>query len=630
MKKTFKQLHNQSKMNNLLYSLLLIIIPLSSGYIRAQENKETLMKGIAYRQLEGEGKECTDIDKLNVSWYYNWTPAPNCPSGTGIEFIPMIWSEKYLFDENYKKYLLPLIGSDYPALLGYNEPNWDGQAEMSVKTALRYWPMLEKTGLRLGSPATTGRSGLDWTIEFMKGVKEKGYRLDFLALHWYGNCSCTDYLKDFLDYYDAWGMPMWLTEWSCYKQDMKTNTDFLKKAIPLLNSYENMERYAWYSNRTTSESYRGAALFDSTGTATPTGEIYLDYPAIHEKKAEPAAIPDIELEIVDFHEDPVLSKNNPGTEDIRHGFEGGRVIKHRGVYHLFTSEQSGDPKWVKMRLGHWKSSDGINWERVSTLMESSGDYTGEDPRAAIWSPMPVFNDEDSTWYMTYVAYMCKPDTREQFLNNFDGRIWQAKSKIRGYDGLGGPYEDIGIIMEPGALADDWEGLQGTDSFFPFRSGNKWLAFMGSAKTEKLPITFWGNGLALAPALTGPWIRLSARNPVDFGVNFTENPIVTRLDDGLFIAIMDSHGEGFGYSVSPDGIYWSKLKTLNVTDKMTSWWFEFRTPLSLIREDDGTYTVFFTVMKEETDYWQHIGEEGYILDTGFDSMGKLSVRIITSP
>ncbi len=28
-----------------------------------------------------------------------------------------------------------------------------------------------------------------------------------------------------------------------------------------------------------------------------------------------------------------------------------------------------------------------------------------------------------------------------------------------------------------------------------------------------------------------------------------------------------------------------------------------------------------------EYWQHIGEPGYILDTGFDSVGKLSVRII---
>jgi hypothetical protein len=34
------------------------------------------------------------------------------------------------------------------------------------------------------------------------------------------------------------------------------------------------------------------------------------------------------------------------------------------------------------------------------------------------------------------------------------------------------------------------------------------------------------------------------------------------------------------------------------------------------------------MKEETDYWNHIGEEGYVLDTGFDSMGMLKVKLVT--
>ena len=33
------------------------------------------------------------------------------------------------------------------------------------------------------------------------------------------------------------------------------------------------------------------------------------------------------------------------------------------------------------------------------------------------------------------------------------------------------------------------------------------------------------------------------------------------------------------------------------------------------------------MKESTDYWDHLGEEGYILDTGFDSVGKLKLKIV---
>ena len=224
------------RIHHLIISGLLILACTSCAQ-KPQSTSQKLMKGISYRQLEPEGEECTDLENLNVSWYYNWTPEPNCPKDENVEFIPMIWSEHSLVGDNYEKYLVPLIGSDYPALLGYNEPNWLGQAEMTVDEALQYWPMLEETGLRLGSPATTGRSGLDWTIEFLKGARTRGYRIDFLALHWYGDCSNTEGLKNFLDYYDAFGMPMWLTEWSCYKQDMPTNTAFLEKAIPVLQSY---------------------------------------------------------------------------------------------------------------------------------------------------------------------------------------------------------------------------------------------------------------------------------------------------------------------------------------------------------------------------------------------------------
>jgi hypothetical protein len=339
--------------------------------------------------------------------------------------------------------------------------------------------------------------------------------------------------------------------------------------------------------------------------------------------------PDVNLELVDRHPEPVLKNGDPGTEDIKHGIEGGSVLKHINEYHLFTSEQYGDPKWVKMRLGHWTSKDGLSWERVSTLYESSGDYTGADPRAALWSPMPVFDDVQHQWYMTYVAYTCEPDTKTQFLNNYNGRIWISKSVQSGLEGLGGPYEDIGIIMEPGPDSDEWEGLQGTDSFYPFKIKNRWLAFYGSAKTEKLPIQFWGVGLAGSEKLQGGWKRISERNPTDFKENFAENPIVNIVGDSIYIAVMDAHGDGFGYSTSFDGLNWSPMEHIRVSDKMNPWWSEFRTPLCLIEEDNGLFTVFFTATKKSTDYWDHMGEEGYVLDTGFDSMGKLTIRVTTN-
>ena len=36
-------------------------------------------------------------------------------------------------------------------------------------------------------------------------------------------------------------------------------------------------------------------------------------------------------------------------------------------YHLFTAEMAGEPRWVKMKLGHWLSAEGRQWKRISTI-----------------------------------------------------------------------------------------------------------------------------------------------------------------------------------------------------------------------------------------------------------------------
>jgi len=133
------------------------------------------------------------------------------------------------------------------------------------------------------------------------------------------------------------------------------------------------------------------------------------------------------LIILDQPDHPLIKKGDPGTEDNKHGFEGGSVVKLNGTYHLFTSEMVGDPLWVKMKLAHWTSPDKRTWKRVSTLYESSGNFDGADPRAALWALMPVFNDKDNRWELFYVAYRSQPNTAEKWLNNYEGRIWRAVS-----------------------------------------------------------------------------------------------------------------------------------------------------------------------------------------------------------
>jgi hypothetical protein len=300
------------------------------------------------------------------------------------------------------------------------------------------------------------------------------------------------------------------------------------------------------------------------------------------------------LRLVAQDQAPVLTVRSPDAEGIKYGFEGGRALKLGGRYHLFTSEMVGDPFWVRMRLGHWSSADGVAWQRVGTLRESSGDYTGADPRAALWSPMPVYDPAEALWNLFYVAYRAAPSTEAAWLENFDGRIWRAVSVTPGLDGIDGPYRDVGIVLSPGPDADPWEGGQGTDSFFPLGVADGWYAFYGSARTESLPIAAWQVGLAKAPALCGPWTRWSSVNPLPIEPRFIENPIVEPLPGGGFIAVYDSGvADAIGYTASPDGKSWSPGRPLVVQPKRGVWAEEVRTPLGLVAEADGTYTLFYT-------------------------------------
>src|SRR5215469_9628310 len=138
-----------------------------------------------------------------------------------------------------------------------------------------------------------------------------------------------------------------------------------------------------------------------------------------------------ELQVVKRWEQPVLTIHSAGAQGNKYGFEGGRVLKVKGTYHLFTSEMVGDPHWVKMRLAEWTSTDRTHWKRVGTIAESSGDFTGKDPRAAFWSPLPVYDPNGGRWNLFYVSYQAAPDTAERWLTNHEGRIWRAVSESAG-------------------------------------------------------------------------------------------------------------------------------------------------------------------------------------------------------
>lgn len=332
------------------------------------------------------------------------------------------------------------------------------------------------------------------------------------------------------------------------------------------------------------------------------------------------------FDIIGGPDTPVVDEGMPGTEGIQGGFEGGCCVKIGDTYHLFPTERAGElgieayHDRVKTRIGYWTSTDAINWKRQSTIYQSSGTYAVTDDdnpmndrRAAIWSYMPVFNQESNRWNGFYLAYTV---SKEHKPNHSFGRIWRCESVQEGINGIAGPYRDCGIVMEPGLDSQLWEGRQGVDSFFPYKVGEKWLGFYGGAfpyeKWSDYPVKYqqkwWGVGLATADKFEGPWTRMDTKvNPVtSMHPWFIENPIVSELPGGVLIAIFDGGPDAwglhlpnmFGYSLSLDGIAWSEAHYVPIHTKVKQWWDIMRTPLCLIPEADGSYTVVYAAINNE--------------------------------
>ena len=329
-----------------------------------------------------------------------------------------------------------------------------------------------------------------------------------------------------------------------------------------------------------------------------------------------------ELVVIEQYPSPVLTEKSPGAKGNKYGFEGGDVVKLQGTYHLVTTEMTGDPLWVKTKLAHWSSNDRIHWKRISTLYESSGEFAGQDPRASLWGPMFVYDNQSQVWDLVYVAYRCAPNSKTEWRNNYEGTVWRAVSTVKGPAGIDGPYADAGVILRPDADSQPWEGLQGTDSFFPYRVGKRWLGFYGSANTEHLPMEHWRVGLAEALQLAGPWKRCAGTNPVNIEKRFAENPIVTRLDDGSYIAVYDNdYPNAIGSTWSPDGLHWMAGRSLVVQPRGKGFWADVvRTPLGLVAEGHGRYTLFYTG-------YQGAGPDSNPKEPGFSPIGFVSVKLL---
>ena len=216
--------------------------------------------------------------------------------------------------------------------------------------------------------------------------------------------------------------------------------------------------------------------------------------------------------------------NATAQQDNVHGIEDGIVVRAASGFYMIVcaaaeleplslipliarlrptlcaqgAEMYGDPKWVKMRLGVWRSKDGVHdWTRQRTLRNSSAIYNGTDQHAASWGPFLLWDPDSSRWALSYIGYRSGGSNFSGWSTNWDGKVFFQYANVTGDAGLDSDFGDSGdwrsddqVLLAPDTLGAPWppcQGLQGTDSMYPYQLPNgSWAALVGTSHQVRAP------------------------------------------------------------------------------------------------------------------------------------------------
>ncbi len=209
-----------------------------------------------------------------VGWWYDWSLQG---AASPLAFVPMYWGTSTMNDP---------LPSGAKAVLGFNEPNFTAQSDLTPPQAAAAWPTIaakaKAAGIPIVSPAVNFCGGCSdpaitdpytWLKDFFAACT--GCEVDAIAVHWY-NCdlpSLKAYIEgnNSLEGFVQFGKPIWLTEFSCDGSHSEAdNETYMKAAVPYLESSSYVARYAWFS----ATPIPNAVLVKTDGTPTALGQLY--------------------------------------------------------------------------------------------------------------------------------------------------------------------------------------------------------------------------------------------------------------------------------------------------------------------------------------------------------------------
>lgn len=263
-----------------IVTLLLVILSTSA-------QTQSYKRGYGVDQSKFSNEALTNLAP-GAGWYYDWSHSSYLDfEGADVDFVPMTWNAG--FDVTGLRQFL----KNHPSvkyLLGFNEPNFRDQANLTPTQAAEAWSVLEEIAdeynLKLVSPApnwcgwcveeggTTYYSPYDWLRDFFDACPN--CRVDYIGVHFY--MGAMESVKGSVDsLWNQFHKPVWLTEFNLDKNGMGNNGTadeqraFMVKMIDWMERDEHVYRYAWFLGR-------GGIISDliASDRKTPTllGKVY--------------------------------------------------------------------------------------------------------------------------------------------------------------------------------------------------------------------------------------------------------------------------------------------------------------------------------------------------------------------
>ncbi|MCM5664036.1 glycosyl hydrolase [Galbibacter mesophilus] len=245
-------------------------------------------------------------DGLNAGWYYNW--GNSADSEPNYHYAPMTWGAGPTRPDGINRIIAK---QDVNQLLGFNESdNCEDQSGQfnnlcEPEVAVAYYENIMGTGLRLGTPAPRENGPFGWLDEFAQIAKDRNVRFDFVAVHWYDwgsnprnspNAPAGEIFDRFKNYlnrvHEKYKLPIWITEFNANpNRGNATQEEFLRLALPYLESLEYVERYAYFqpNPKNSSTPNEPAYFYDDAGNLTNIGNLYLN-------QKSTASIPELSYE----------------------------------------------------------------------------------------------------------------------------------------------------------------------------------------------------------------------------------------------------------------------------------------------------------------------------------------------